>query len=196
MRVFLAAGATVALALASCGGCSSTQMPSFLPSFGAKTKSSKPHTSGLTNAPPAPHLKSMSGVSPSVSMPPSASWSNLPVYPGTNYPQTPYPQQAALGGGAPAYSTYASGGSGTAPQYGAMPPAGAASPYSQYPASGGQAYTAQQAPSYGAGQAPSYAQQQAAPYGGQASPYTAPQDPYGATSEPYNAAPSYGSHRR
>lgn len=219
MRVLLATGITAALVLVACGGCSSVQMPSFLPSFGAKAKSSKPNSSELTNAPLAPQFNSMSGVSPSVSMPPSSSWSNLPVYPGTNYPQTPYPDQAAVGGStAPAYASNPPGATGYPSNYGTMPPSaspGPSSPYAPYSTAGGQApsyaqqaappyaaqqappYAGQQVPPYAGQQTPSYAQQQAPAYGGgQAAPYSAQQNPYGATTEPYNAANPYGSYTR
>jgi len=192
-----------ALALVACGGCSSTRMPSF-PTFGFKGKSSKSRTSNLSNAPPGPELNTMTGTSPpNVSMPPSSTWNNLPVYPGTNYQQTPYPDNA-MASAPSAYSSYGAappattvpmaspGTSAYASNYAAMPPAesvGPSNPYATYPATGGQApaYSGQQVPTYSAQQSPSYSPPAAAPYaqgqssasGGQPGlPYTA-------------AAPSY-----
>lgn len=206
MRVSFAVGLAVT-AMAACGGCSSAKMPSFIPTFGkAKTKTTD--ASNLTNAPPAPQLNTMAGTPPSVTMPtgtPGTSWSNLPIYPGTSYPQTPYPAPAVAS--APQTSPYASqpaaGGSPYPTTYGPMPPAGdalaSASPYPNQPASAAQPYAPQASP-YGPPPAsatagpgygqPSYAQQQPA-YGQGAAPY-APQDPY-ATSQPYNAANPQGT---
>jgi len=195
MRVLLAVGMAAALALVACGGCSSTRMPSF-PTFGFKGKSSKPRTSKLSNAPPGPELNSMTGTSPpNVSMPPSSAWNNLPVYPGTNYQQTPYsdtamasaPAAYSSNGAAPPAATVPMGSPGTsayASNYAAMPPAesvGPSSPYATYPASGGQApaYSGQQVPTYSPQAAAPYAQGQSSASGGQQGlPYTA-------------AAPSY-----
>ena len=202
MRVLLAVGMTAALALVACGGCSSTQMPSF-PTFGLGGKN-KPETSDLTNAPPGPELNSMAGtVPPNVSMPPSTAWSNLPVYPGTNYQQTPYPDHV-IASAAPVYSSHAAtastataptanpGTSAYASNGSAMPPAksvGPSSPFTAYPAIGGQVPTssAQQVPTYSPQQTSSYAPPAAAPYaqgqtpaygGQQALPYAAPQPSY------------------
>ena len=214
MRVLLAVGMTAALALVACGGCSSTQMPSF-PTFGLGGKS-KPKASKLSNAPPGPELNSMAGTTtPNVSMPPSSAWSNLPVYPGTNYQQTPYPDPA-IASAAPAYSSNAAtapittaptanpGTSGYASNYAAMPPAesvGPSSPYTAYPATGGQPppSSAQQVPTYSPPRAASYAPQAAAPYaqgqtpaygGQQVSPYAAAQPSYAQQPPPPNARPA------
>jgi hypothetical protein len=172
MRVIIAAGLAATLGLAACG-CSSTKMPS-LPTFGFKGKSAKSNPSSLTNAPPAPKFNSMAAGAPSVSMPPATAWSNLPVYPGTPYQQTPYPeQQIASASAAPAYSGYpqSSGpvttvpldpaAGGYAPSYSAMPPGASEAP----------PYAGQQAPQYAPGQAPPYPQPQASPYAqGQTTP--------------------------
>lgn len=218
MRAFLAASLAAALGLVACGGCTSTKMPS-LPTFGFKGKNSKTSPSQMTNAPPAPQLNSMAaGTGPAVSMPQSASWSNLPVYPGTTYQQTPYPEQAlASTATAPSYSSYppvaqgvptvpndpASGG--YPPSYGAMPPSvannstPAAGPYSQYPATAGAAPSnagQQQAVPNWPQPAPPYAQQQITPYAQQPAPYTQQPAPYGQQPDPYNAANPYENYTR
>lgn len=217
MRLPIALGLTCA-ALVACG-CSSAKMPSFIPTFG-KAKNKAPDNSNLTNAPPAPQLNSMSSSSPNVSMPPSGtSWSNLPVYPGTSYQQTPYPAPAVAQAQPAPYADPAAAAAATyAATYGTMPPAAdaaAATPYASYPPSAAAApYAPPQAPAYGqqasTTAAPSYAPQQAsyppqqpaaaqppayaqqAPYGGQPPAYP-PQDPYGAAppAQPYNAANPY-----
>ncbi len=186
MRVVFASGLAAATLLLTCGGCSS--MPSFLPTFG-KAKNKASDTSKLANAPPAPQLSTMAGTSPTVTMPEANSgWSNLPVYPGTNYPQTPYPATASP---PPTYTAQAPAGN-----YGAMPPAAAgapANPYAGYPPAAAQTqpYAAAQPQPYGQppaapyGQpAPNYAQQPANPYG---------QPPYNAPAQPQNAANPYSN---
>lgn len=226
MRVFLALGMTVAVALAACSGCSSTQMPA-LPTFGSK---SEPKSSSSL-APPGPQIDAMAGTAPNVSVPPTA-WNNLPVYPGTNYQQTPYPAHTVAQAPAPyasgpqgAASAQMAGGAGYAPSYGSMPPATAApsNPYGASPATGGQTppYAGTPAPAYPTQPAGGYTPQASAPYtpgstasanggypppGGAAPAYTAQQspapastaapNPYGATSEPYNANAPYGSYTR
>ncbi len=216
MRVSFAVGLAVT-ALAACGGCSSAKMPSFIPTFGKKDTATD--ASSLTNAPPAPQLNSMAGTAPpTVSMPAAGSWSNLPVYPGTSYPQTPHPAPPLAQQTSP-YAQPAGGAAPYGPAYGTMPaaPAGgvasAASPYPSYPASATQSAAPQtslygQPPAAttagGYGQPPAYAQQQT-PYGGQASappthdPYAA-NDPYATPSQPYNAAaptaPPAGTYTR
>jgi hypothetical protein len=199
---FVAAAVMAAPMLVALCGCSSTQMPSFLPTFG-KSKS-KQSAAELANAPAPPGTYSATETGPSVSMPPGGTWSNLPVYPGTNYPQTPYPEHAmaqappyASQAAAPAAPAASPQANPYAPPYGAMPPSVAdnsAPPYAPYAASAGQAgpyapgsvtpyaggQAQQTAPSY-APPAGSYAQQtapyaeQSAQYGQQAAPYAQPQ---------------------
>jgi hypothetical protein len=209
MRAFLAASLAAALGLVACGGCTSTKMPS-LPTFGMKGKS-KSNPSQMTNAPPAPQLNSMATTGPAVSMPQSStSWSNLPVYPGTSYQQTPYPEQAlASAVAAPGYpSTPPAAAGGYPTGYGAMPAsgtsnaAGGAGPYAPYPAASPEAapysaqqgspyapqqqpYSAQQAQPYAAPQGQAYAQQQAPPAGPQQSPYAQQPAPYAQQQAPY-----------
>jgi hypothetical protein len=212
MRVFsVAAMAATALALVS-SGCSTAKMPSFIPTFGkAKTKA-EADTSKLTNAPAAPQVNSVAGQSPAAT-PAAASampstWNNLPMYPGTSYPQTPHPdpsmaiaQRQTYGAPAPSYANMPA----ATGAYGAMPPAASTSapvtPYTPYPTG-----VAQNTPAYSppTAPAPSYAQPQAgaysaaptAPYAQQRAPYTPPANPYAAPSEPQNAANPYGNVTR
>lgn len=198
MRVLLAAGMMAASMLVTCG-CSSMKMPPF-PTFGAKKSRT---SSELANAPAPPGSYSTS-TAPNVSMPQGAAWSNLPVYPGTNYPQTPYPEQAMTTGAAPAYASQqmvAPSASPYAPSYGAMPPTVAdnsATPYAPY--AGGQAapYANAQVPSY----TPVNPQQPSGSYAGQTAPYAQPATPYPQQAAPYaqqqptpypqQQAPTYG----
>ena len=145
MRVLIAAGMT-ATVLLTCAGCSGTKMK--VPSLSMFSKSKdKTDASKLTNAPAAPY-SATAGTAPNVSIPSETSWSNLPVYPGTTYPQTPYPEPGVAS--VPAYANQGPVAGG----YGAMPPSVGsgvpASPYGAYAAAGAQPppYSPPAAPSY------------------------------------------------
>lgn len=192
MRVSTAALLAAVLAVST--GCSTVKMPSFMPTFG-KSKTKTNDASALTNAPPAPQLNGVATQTPAPQA--TSGWSNLPMYPGTNYPQTPHaPPTVAMG-----QPVQAPGGS-----YGAMPQAAPAdtTPYTPYPNAVAQApsYSPPAAPAYAPPQAqtspyqspaattPSYAQQ-GAPYMPPANPYAAPPaNPYAPpTANPYAAPP-------
>jgi hypothetical protein len=197
LRMRVSTAALLAAVLAVSTGCSTVKMPSFMPTFGkSKTKTSDPAT--LTNAPPAPQVNGIASQTPVPQTP--SGWSNLPMYPGTNYPQTPH-----------ATPTVAMGQPVNAPAgtYAAMPadPNGGATPYTPYPNAVAQApsYTAPAAPTYTPPQAgpysaptspyqapaattPSYAQQ-TAPYTPPANPYAAAANPYTPPANPYAAPP-------
>jgi hypothetical protein len=185
-----------ATALLASTGCSTikSKMPS-LPSFAKKSKPADASKTQLTNAPPAPQLNGGAPATASTASSMPQSWTNMPVYPGTTYPQTPHPDltvsaaQASYGAPAAAHPAVATA-TPTSP-YGAYPTTAApATPAYAPPAAPG--YAAPQQGAYGAAPqtpAPAYAQQ--------AAPYTPPPNPYAAPgAAPQNAANPYGNVTR
>ncbi len=198
MRVSFTAGIAAATCLALSVGCSTLKVPS-MPSFAKKSKVGD--DTSVTNAPPAPQFNTPAAPLAGVSAPnTTASWNNLPVYPGTSYPQTPYP--APMLTASPAGYAAPTGVAQTVPMPPAVAPGESVNPYTAYPPQVAQAPPAY-APSAAASpyapppappQASPYAQPPAAPpqapaYAQQTPPYTPPANPY--AMPPQNAANPY-----
>lgn len=150
MRVSSATRAVVVLALVSVCGCSipKPSMPKFMDklSFKSKKSDATASNSALATAPPAaPGFNGNTAAPPAVSMAGAVpSSGNLPVYPGTNYPVTPYPS-------APANTVAASG---YAP--GEVTPTAGYAPAPNGYAPAANAYAAPPAPQYAAPPAQQY----------------------------------------
>jgi nicotinate-nucleotide--dimethylbenzimidazole phosphoribosyltransferase len=169
MRVSLARTVVTCSVLSFVVGCTMPSMsaPWKKLSFRSK-KSAESSSSAVATAPTAPSFNSATAAAPQVSMGAVQTSANMPVYPGTTYPVTPYPAsatQSAVAANPPAY-----------PAYSAYPD----------PAAG------QQNPAGGQPTNPYVAANPAAPY---APPQNAPYDPAATPVAPYNAAPA-GSYTR
>jgi hypothetical protein len=130
-----------ALALVGCSTSTSSVQP-FWKNFGFKSKKSASETA-VANAPLAPSFQ----VNPASSPPGNAmsantaptSAGNLPLYPGTNYPVTPYPANtmpaaapAVASAATPATPAMPAAPAGAAAGFAAQPPMNAAGPGASY----------------------------------------------------------------
>ncbi len=181
MRVAFTRGVIAASTLSVLVGCSMS-MPTIKNPFSSKSKTNDAvaGSSSLSNAPSAPPVNGTAAAPPNVTMPVSAQHdaSNMPVYPGTSYPVTPYPDSyAAQAARVQAYPNNPQGYGAYAPTS-AIPPGAAPTGAPTDPLAATTAPPASAAP-----QANPYAAPPAQPYA------AAPQDPYAAqAANPYAAA--------
>jgi hypothetical protein len=126
MRIAFTRGIVAASMLSVLVGCSMS-FPTMKNPFASKKPSDKPSTA-LANAPAAPPVNGVASA-PNVTMPVSnqRDASTLPVYPGTSYPVTPYPDAYSAQANAAARAPYSAAQSyNTGPQS-ALPPGSAPS---------------------------------------------------------------------
>ena len=171
MRVSLARTVVACSVLSFIVGCTmpTISAPWKKLSFRSKKPADSSGSALASGAPAAPSFNSATAAAPQVSMGAAQTSGNMPVYPGTTYPVTPYPASATpstMASTAPAYPAY--------PAYPADPAAGQHNPAAGQPAN------------------PYVAANPAAPYAPAQNP---PYDPAATPVAPYNAAPA-GSYTR